>query len=107
MQRPRPEQADRRGCPFPSGKRGPGRSALVKQLPISKGIAGVSMMLEPGAMRELHWHASADWEAWMKTIEPLTLQAWAMTDQRTVVNAWADIRPVFPDCHCIKYGIQS
>jgi oxalate decarboxylase len=29
------------------------------QLPISKGIAGVSMQLEPGAMRELHWHATA------------------------------------------------
>ncbi len=29
------------------------------QLPISKGIAGVSMKLEPGAMRELHWHATA------------------------------------------------
>jgi oxalate decarboxylase/phosphoglucose isomerase-like protein (cupin superfamily) len=31
----------------------------VKQLPISKGIAGVSMKLAPGAMRELHWHATA------------------------------------------------
>src|SRR5262249_27549095 len=28
-------------------------------LPISKGIAGVSMRLEPGVMRELHWHATA------------------------------------------------
>jgi oxalate decarboxylase len=28
-------------------------------LPISKGIAGVSMKLQPGAMRELHWHATA------------------------------------------------
>jgi oxalate decarboxylase len=36
-----------------------GREATVKQLPISKGIAGVSMILEPGAMRELHWHATA------------------------------------------------
>jgi oxalate decarboxylase len=35
------------------------KEATVKQLPISKGIAGVSMRLEPGAMRELHWHASA------------------------------------------------
>src|SRR5437868_12636750 len=34
-----------------------GREATVKQLPISKGLAGVSMHLEPGAMRELHWHA--------------------------------------------------
>src|SRR2546421_3702758 len=35
------------------------REANVEQLPISKGIAGVSMGLEPGAMRELHWHATA------------------------------------------------
>jgi oxalate decarboxylase len=35
------------------------REATVKQFPISKGIAGVSMGLEPGAMRELHWHATA------------------------------------------------
>jgi oxalate decarboxylase len=36
-----------------------GKEATVLQLPISKGIAGVSMRLESGAMRELHWHATA------------------------------------------------
>ncbi len=36
-----------------------GKEATVAQLPISKGIAGVSMRIEPGAMRELHWHATA------------------------------------------------
>jgi oxalate decarboxylase len=36
-----------------------GKEATVVQLPISKGIAGVSMKIEPGAMRELHWHATA------------------------------------------------
>jgi oxalate decarboxylase len=35
------------------------KEATVEQLPISKGIAGVSMGLEPGGMRELHWHATA------------------------------------------------
>src|SRR5947209_14252490 len=35
------------------------KEATVRQLPISKGIAGVSMTLAPGAMRELHWHATA------------------------------------------------
>src|SRR5262249_39685889 len=35
------------------------KEATVEQLPISKGIAGVSMRLEPGGMRELHWHATA------------------------------------------------
>jgi oxalate decarboxylase len=36
-----------------------GKEATVEQLPISRGIAGVSMRLEPGVMRELHWHATA------------------------------------------------
>ena len=36
-----------------------GKEATVTQLPISKGMAGVSMQLEPGAMREMHWHATA------------------------------------------------
>ena len=36
-----------------------GKEATVEQLPILKGIAGVSMQLEPGVMRELHWHATA------------------------------------------------
>jgi oxalate decarboxylase len=35
------------------------KEATVEELPISKGIAGVSMRLAPGGMRELHWHASA------------------------------------------------
>ena len=41
---------------------GPGgitRGASVHEFPASKGIAGVSMRLEAGAMRELHWHANA------------------------------------------------
>jgi oxalate decarboxylase len=36
-----------------------GKEATVAQLPISKALAGVSMRLEPGVMRELHWHATA------------------------------------------------
>ena len=36
-----------------------GKEATVEELPISKGIAGVSMRLEPGVSRELHWHATA------------------------------------------------
>jgi oxalate decarboxylase len=38
------------------------KEATVHQFPISKGIAGVHMFLEPGASRELHWHAiAAEW----------------------------------------------
>jgi oxalate decarboxylase len=36
-----------------------GKEATVEQLPISKGLSGVSMKMEPGVMRELHWHATA------------------------------------------------
>ncbi|MGN8055033.1 cupin domain-containing protein [Pedobacter sp. 22163] len=35
------------------------RGASVKDFPASVGLAGVSMRLEPGGMRELHWHANA------------------------------------------------
>ncbi|UCA60229.1 cupin domain-containing protein [Chryseobacterium rhizoplanae] len=35
------------------------RGASVKEFPASVGIAGVSMRLQPGSMRELHWHANA------------------------------------------------
>lgn len=41
---------------------GPGgitRGASVHDFPASIGIAGVSMRLAPGGMRELHWHANA------------------------------------------------
>lgn len=44
------------------GRESNGNSAkevTVTQLPISKGMAGVTMRLAPGAMRELHWHATA------------------------------------------------
>src|SRR6201993_4689411 len=38
------------------------KEATVHQFPISKGIAGVHMFLDPGALRELHWHAiAAEW----------------------------------------------
>jgi oxalate decarboxylase/phosphoglucose isomerase-like protein (cupin superfamily) len=38
------------------------KEATVHQFPISKGSAGVHMFLDPGASRELHWHAiAAEW----------------------------------------------
>jgi oxalate decarboxylase len=36
-----------------------GKEATVVQLPVSKDLAGVSMKIQHGAMRELHWHATA------------------------------------------------
>ncbi len=40
----------------PGGK---SHEATAKNFPISKGLAGVSMILKPGGLRELHWHANA------------------------------------------------
>ncbi|MBM6595244.1 cupin domain-containing protein [Microvirga pudoricolor] len=41
------------------GAGGVTRGASVREFPASIGIAGVSMRLAPGSMRELHWHANA------------------------------------------------
>ena len=38
---------------------GTAREASAVEFPVSLGVAGVSMRLQPGAMRELHWHANA------------------------------------------------
>ncbi|MBX3411985.1 MAG: cupin domain-containing protein [Pirellulales bacterium] len=41
---------------------GSAKEANVDEFPISEGIAAVSMRLEPGSIRELHWHAiAAEW----------------------------------------------
>ncbi len=38
---------------------GTAKEATVAKFPVSKNIAGVSMRLDPGGLRELHWHANA------------------------------------------------
>jgi oxalate decarboxylase len=41
---------------------GTAKEANVEQFPISESMAGVSMRLNPGGLRELHWHAvAAEW----------------------------------------------
>jgi len=46
---------------------GSAKEATIKQLPVSKGLAGVSMRLKPGGIRELHWHAiAAEWAFMIK-----------------------------------------
>src|SRR6266403_4461789 len=37
------------------------REVTVRELPVSKTLAGVNMRLTAGAFRELHWHTSAEW----------------------------------------------
>src|ERR1700732_782096 len=44
------------------GDAGSAKEATVAEFPVSQSIAGVSMRLDPGAIRELHWHAlAAEW----------------------------------------------
>ena len=35
------------------------RGASARRFPVSQGIAGASMRLQPGCLRELHWHTTA------------------------------------------------
>ena len=37
------------------------REVTVRELAVSKSIAGVDMRLTAGGIRELHWHAAAEW----------------------------------------------
>ncbi|MGA8939141.1 MAG: cupin domain-containing protein [Acidobacteriaceae bacterium] len=37
------------------------RQVTVRDLPVSKAMAGVEMRLTNGGIRELHWHVSAEW----------------------------------------------
>lgn len=41
---------------------GTAKEATVEEFPVSQSIAGVSMHLNPGAFREMHWHSiAAEW----------------------------------------------
>jgi oxalate decarboxylase len=42
------------------------REATVRELPISKAMAGVNMRLKAGVVRELHWHKEAEWSYLLK-----------------------------------------
>jgi oxalate decarboxylase len=37
------------------------REVTVRELPVSKAMAGVNMRLTAGGVRELHWHTAAEW----------------------------------------------
>lgn len=37
------------------------REVTERELPVATELAGVNMRLEPGAVRELHWHKQAEW----------------------------------------------
>ncbi|ETW82638.1 oxalate decarboxylase [Heterobasidion irregulare TC 32-1] len=37
------------------------RQQNINDMPIAKQMAGVNMRLDPGAVRELHWHGTSEW----------------------------------------------
>ena len=37
------------------------RDITTNQLPVATGIAGAHLFLNPGGVREMHWHASSEW----------------------------------------------
>src|SRR5260221_480118 len=44
------------------GAGGSAKEVTIEEFPVSKSIAGVSMHLEPGGFREMHWHSiAAEW----------------------------------------------
>lgn len=53
--------------PMKAYQGGSSNEATAMNFPISKGLAGVSMFLKPGGLRELHWHANA--AEWSYVIE--------------------------------------
>jgi oxalate decarboxylase len=49
------------------GEAGSAKEATIAEFPASQNIAGVSMRLKPGGIRELHWHAiAAEWALVLK-----------------------------------------
>ena len=42
-------------------KGGWARQVTVREMPIATTLAGVNMRLNPGAVREMHWHKEAEW----------------------------------------------
>ncbi|MCJ2010933.1 oxalate decarboxylase family bicupin [Methylobacterium sp. J-076] len=42
------------------------RQTTIRELPISKAMAGVNMRLKANAVREMHWHKEAEWSYMIK-----------------------------------------
>jgi oxalate decarboxylase len=70
-------------------RRSPGggtqRTVTVEEFPISTTMAGSVIELEPGALRELHWHPNADeWQYYLEGQAEMTVflsQGQAVTEQ--------------------------
>src|SRR5271154_1807042 len=74
------------------GEAGSANEATVAEFPISQSIAGVSMRLAPGAIRELHWHAlAAEWAYMLEgrcRVTVITPNGQAEVDDFEVGDTW-------------------
>ncbi|MDX7953671.1 oxalate decarboxylase family bicupin [Lichenihabitans sp. Uapishka_5] len=48
------------------------RQTTVRELPISKAMAGVNMRLKANVVREMHWHKEAEWAYMLKGVARVT-----------------------------------
>lgn len=49
------------------------RQTTIRELPASPDVAGVNMMLIPGAIREMHWHREGEWAYMLKGRARITI----------------------------------
>jgi oxalate decarboxylase len=74
------------------------REVTVRELPVSKTMAGVDMRLTAGGIRELHWHTAAEWAIMLYGSARIT----AIDDQgRSFVRRHPQRRKF---CHRLKWA---
>lgn len=49
------------------------REVTVREMPVATQLAGVNMRLDPGAIREMHWHKEAEWSYMLAGSARITL----------------------------------
>jgi oxalate decarboxylase len=67
------------------------REVTIRELPISKQIAGVNMRLNKGGVRELHWHKAAEWAFMLyghARITAIDAEGGAFVDDVDVGDIW-------------------
>ncbi|KAJ3533783.1 hypothetical protein NM688_g7235 [Phlebia brevispora] len=61
------------------------------------GLAGVDMRLEPGAIRELHWHDTAEWAYIISVSLPTRTIEITTEMQLSIMQGWTQITAINPD----------
>ena len=67
------------------------REVTVRELPVATQLSGVNMRLNPGAVRELHWHKEAEWAymiAGSARVTAIDAQGRSFVDDLGVGDLW-------------------